>query len=79
MLSNAFTVDADWIGNWDGEEEHAAIVWNMWIAPALLALEERLGDVQQTQVLAEDQFRHYVTFESLQTSGQRVASFIDKQ
>lgn len=53
MVSNNFTVDADWIGNWDGEEEQAAKVWNMWIAPALLALEER------GTIMTDKQFDRY--------------------
>ena len=87
---NTYTATLDSIGDWDGQEAEAVACWNRYIAPALLALEERLGDADNAESelgdvsalvyarnAAWEAFCDTNDAESFPDLGQRVASMVD--
>ena len=82
MKNHTATIDS--MGDWDGQEAAAVHCWNRWIAPALVALEERMGEADNTdrelgyaREAAWEQFCGTSEAESFQELGQRVAAMVD--
>ena len=81
---NAYTATIDSIGEWDGQEAEAVECWNRYIPPALLALEDRLGEADNAESelgyarnAAWEAFCDTDDEESFSNLGQRVASMVD--
>ena len=80
---NTYTATLDSIGDWDGQEAEASACWNRYIAPALGALEEQLGDADNAESelgyarnAAWEAFCDTDDEESFSNLGQRVASMV---
>jgi len=79
-----YTAELDSIGEWQGQEHEAVDCWNRWVAPALAALAEQLGESDRADVelglareAAWEQFCDTTDAESFPALGQRVASMVN--
>lgn len=79
-----YTADLESIGEWQGQEQEAVDCWNRWVAPALAALDEQLGEAVRADVelglaseAAWEQFCDTNDKESFPELGQRVASMVN--
>jgi hypothetical protein len=79
-----FTAELESIGEWQGQEQEAVDCWNRWVAPALAALDEQLGESDSADAelgyareAAWEQFCDTTDAESFPELGQRVASMVN--
>ena len=80
---NTYNTTIEAIGNWDGQEAEAVECWNHWVAPALAALQERLGEsdnaAQAIGHAKEDAWESFCNTddeESFPALGQRIAALV---